>query len=99
MPIMKAMIMGMNKVMKMVEMATVTVLTMMIQVVTMITMKQSTKKAMKMAMMMDIQKANPNMRMKKNLMKMNSPMKFERIKDRFTFNDLKDSSRYYIMDS
>lgn len=35
-------------------------------------MKQSIKKAMKVAMMMDIQKVNPNMRMKKNLMKMNS---------------------------
>ena len=35
----------------------------------MITMKQSTKKVMKVAMMMDIQKDIPNMRMKKNLMK------------------------------
>ena len=61
--------MVMNKVRKMVGMAMATVLTMMIQVVTMITMKQSTKKVMKVAMMMDIQKDIPNMRMKKNLMK------------------------------
>lgn len=72
MPMMKAMMMGMNKVWKMVEMGMVTVLTMMIQVIIMLTMKQCIKKAMKVAMMMDIQKVNPNMRMKKNLMKMNS---------------------------
>ena len=41
-------------------------LTMMIQVIIMITMKQNIKKAMKVAMMMDIQKVNPNMRMKMN---------------------------------
>ena len=44
----------------------VMVLTMMIQVIIMITMKQNIKKAMKVAMMMDIQKVNPNMRMKMN---------------------------------
>lgn len=72
MPIMKAMMMGMNKVWKMVEMGMVTVLTMMIQVIIMLTMKQCIKKAMKVAMMMDILKDIPSMRMRKNLMKMNS---------------------------
>lgn len=72
MPMMKAMMMGMNKVWKMVEMGMVTVLTMMIQVIIMLTMKQCIKKAMKVAMMMDILKDIPSMRMKKNLMKMNS---------------------------
>ncbi len=72
MPMMKAMMMGMNKVWKMVEMGMVTVLTMMIQVIIMLTMKQCIKKAMKVAMMMDILKDIPCMRMKKNLMKMNS---------------------------
>ena len=70
MPIMKDMMMGMNKVRKMAEMAMVTEQTMMIQVITMITMKQSIKKAMKVDMMMDIQKVNPNTRTKQNLMKM-----------------------------
>lgn len=70
MPIMKDMMMGMNKVRKMAEMAMVTERTMMIQVITMITMKQSIKKAMKVDMMMDIQKVNPNTRTKQNLMKM-----------------------------
>ena len=64
--------MGMNKVWKMVEMGMVTVLTMMIQVIIMLTMKQCIKKAMKVAMMMDILKDIPSMRMRKNLMKMNS---------------------------
>lgn len=41
MPIMKDMMMGMNKVRKMAEMAMVTEQTMMIQVITMITSKQS----------------------------------------------------------
>lgn len=72
MPMMKAMMMGMNKVWKMVEMGMVTVLTMMIQVIIMLTMKQCIKKAMKVAMMMDILKDIPSMRMKKNRMKMNS---------------------------
>lgn len=72
MPMMKGMMMGMNKVWMMVEMAIGTVQTMMILVVTMITMKQSTKKVMNVAMMKDIQKENPNTRMKKNLMKKNS---------------------------
>lgn len=72
MPMMKAMMMGVNKVWKMVEMGMVTVLTMMIQVIIMLTMKQCIKKAMKVAMMMDILKDIPSMRMKKNLMKMNS---------------------------
>ena len=72
MPIMKDMMMGMNKVRKMAEMAMVTEQTMMIQAITMITMKQSIKKAMKVDMMMDIQKVNPNTRTKQNLMKMNS---------------------------
>ena len=72
MPIMKGMMMGMNKVRKMAKMAMVTELTMMIQAITMITMKQSIKKAMKVDMMMDIQKVNPNTRTKQNLMKMNS---------------------------
>ena len=72
MPMMKAMMMGMNKVWKMVEMGMVRVLTMMIQVIIMLTMKQCIKKAMKVAMMMDILKDIPSMRMKKNLMKMNS---------------------------
>ncbi len=71
MPIMKAMMMGMNKAGKMAGMAIVTVPTMMIQVIIMITMKQSIKKAMKVAMMMDIQKVNPNTRMKKNPTKRN----------------------------
>ena len=70
MPIMKDKMMGMNKVRKMAEMAMVTEQTMMIQVITMITMKQSIKKAMKVDMMMDIQKVNPNTRTKQNLMKM-----------------------------
>lgn len=70
--------MGMNKVWKMVEMAMITVLTMMIQVIIMLTMKQCIKKAMKMAMMMDIQKVNPNMRMK-NQKKMNNAMNFNKI--------------------
>ncbi|GEM_PF-1415525 len=71
MPIMKAMMMGMNKAGKMAGMAIVTVPTMMIQVIIMITMKQSIKKAMKVAMMMGIQKVNPNTRMKKNPTKRN----------------------------
>lgn len=74
MPMMKAM----NKVWKMVEMGMVTVLTMMIQVIIMLTMKQCIKKAMKVAMMMDIQKVNPNMRMK-NQEKMNNAMNFNKI--------------------
>lgn len=78
MPMMKAMMMGMNKVWKMVEMGMVTVLTMMIQVIIMLTMKQCIKKAMKVAMMMDIQKVNPNMRMK-NQKKMNNAMNFNKI--------------------
>lgn len=78
MPMMKAMMMGMNKVWKMVEMGMVTVLTMMIQVIIMLTMKQCIKKAMKVAMMMDIQKVNPNMRMK-NQEKMNNAMNFNKI--------------------
>lgn len=78
MPMMKAMMMGMNKVWKMVEMGMVTVLTMMIQVIIMLTMKQCIKKAMKEAMMMDIQKVNPNMRMK-NQEKMNNAMNFNKI--------------------
>ena len=77
MPMMKAMMMGMNKVWKMVEMGMVTVLTMMIQVIIMLTMKQCIKKAMKVAMMMDIQKVNPNMRMK-NQKKMNNAMNFNK---------------------
>lgn len=72
------MMMGMNKVWKMVEMGMVTVLTMMIQVIIMLTMKQCIKKAMKVAMMMDIQKVNPNMRMK-NQKKMNNAMNFNKI--------------------
>lgn len=71
MPIMKAMMMGMNKAGKMAGMAIVTVPTMMIQVIIMITMKQSIKKAMKVAMMMGIQNVNPNTRMKKNPTKRN----------------------------
>lgn len=71
MPIMKAMMMGMNKAGKMAGMAIVTVPTMMIQVIIMNTMKQSIKKAMKVAMMMGIQKVNPNTRMKKNPTKRN----------------------------
>lgn len=71
MPIMKAMMMGMNKAGKMAGMAIVTVPTMMIQVIIMITMKQSIKKAMKVAMMMGIQKVNSNTRMKKNPTKRN----------------------------
>lgn len=78
MPMMKAMMMGMNKVWRMVEMGMVTVLTMMIQVIIMLTMKQCIKKAMKVAMMMDIQKVNPNMRMK-NQEKMNNAMNFNKI--------------------
>lgn len=78
MPMMKAMMMGMNKVWKMVEMGMVTVLTIMIQVIIMLTMKQCIKKAMKVAMMMDIQKVNPNMRMK-NQEKMNNAMNFNKI--------------------
>ena len=78
MPMMKAMMMGMNKVWKMVEMGMVTVLTMMIQVIIMLTMKQCIKKAMKVAMMIDIQKVNPNMRMK-NQKKMNNAMNFNKI--------------------
>lgn len=78
MPMMKAMMMGMNKVWKMVEMGMVTVLTMMIQVIIMLTMKQCIKKAMKVPMMMDIQKVNPNMRMK-NQEKMNNAMNFNKI--------------------
>lgn len=78
MPMMKAMMMGMNKVWKMVEMGMVTVLTMMIQVIIMLTMKQCIKKTMKVAMMMDIQKVNPNMRMK-NQEKMNNAMNFNKI--------------------
>ena len=78
MPMMKAMMMGMNKVWKMVEMGMVTVLTMMIQVIIMLTMKQCIKKAMKVAMMMDILKVNPNMRMK-NQEKMNNAMNFNKI--------------------
>lgn len=78
MPMMKAMMMGMNKVWKMVEMGMVTVLTMMIQVIIMLTMKQCIKKAMKVAMMMDIQKVNPNMRMK-NQKKMNNAMNINKI--------------------
>lgn len=77
-PMMKAMMMVMNKVWKMVEMGMVTVLTMMIQVIIMLTMKQCIKKAMKVAMMMDIQKVNPNMRMK-NQEKMNNAMNFNKI--------------------
>ena len=68
---MKAMMMGMNKAGKMAGMAIVTVPTMMIQVIIMITMKQSIKKAMKVAMMMGIQNVNPNTRMKKNPTKRN----------------------------
>lgn len=75
---MMPMMMGMNKVWKMVEMGMVTVLTMMIQVIIMLTMKQCIKKAMKVAMMMDIQKVNPNMRMK-NQKKMNNAMNFNKI--------------------
>lgn len=74
MPMMKAMI----KVWKMVEMGMVTVLTMIIQVIIMLTMKQCIKKAMKVAMMMDIQMVNPNMRMK-NQEKMNNAMNFNKI--------------------
>ena len=70
MPIMKDMMMGMNKVRKMAEMAMVTEQSMMIQVITMITMKPNTKMDMKKDMMKAMVKANRNTR--KNKKKQNT---------------------------